>query len=91
MKTIVKFAAVTLLAMSAVAPALAFEPESQILTERSMANVGQNQAYGSYAQAIGAPAATVEPESQLLAERGVYQNQVFSAHAEVRSWAGTRR
>ena len=85
MKTLTKFAAITLLAMSAVAPAFAFEPEAQILTERSMSAVGQNHAYGSYAQDIGAPTSPVEPEAQLLAERGVYQNNAFNAHAEVRT------
>ncbi len=52
MKTLTKLATVTLLAMSAAAPAFAFEPEAQILTERSMSAVGQNQAYGAYAQEI---------------------------------------
>jgi hypothetical protein len=89
MKTIVKFTVATLLAMSAAAPAFAFNPEAQLLDERSM-TVGQNQPYGSYAQEITAPAITVAPEAQLLAERG-YQGQALNAHAEVRSWAGTRR
>jgi hypothetical protein len=89
MKTIVKFTAVALLAMSAAAPAFAFNPEAQLLDERSMA-VGQNQAHGSYAQTSGAPVITVAPEAQLLNER-TYQDQAFNAHAEVRSWAGTRR
>ena len=91
MKTIVKFAAAALLAMSAVAPALAFEPESQILTERSMSAVGQNLAYGAHAQAIVGTTMTIAPEAQLLSERGAYQDQAFNARAEVRSWAGTRR
>jgi len=91
MKTITKFAAGALLALSVAAPALAFEPESQLLVERSMANVGQNQAYSAHAQAGTTMTIAPEAQIQLLAERGVYQNQVFSAHAEVRSWAGTRR
>lgn len=90
MKTIVKLTVATLLAMSAAAPAFAFNPEAQLLDERSMSAVGQNQAYGSYAQDIGASVTTVAPEAQLLAERA-NQNQAFNAHAEVRSWAGTRR
>jgi hypothetical protein len=84
MKTIVKFAAVALLAMSAAAPALAFEPESQLLSERSMSAVGQDQAYAAYAQDIAAPAVNVEPEAQLLAERNTYMSTVHT-------WAGTRR
>ena len=84
MKTITKLATAALLAMSAVAPALAFEPESQILIERSMSAVGQNQANSAYAQAIVAPVATIAPEAQLLAERNSYM-------PTVRNWAGTRR
>ena len=50
MKTLTKLTIAALLAVSAAAPALAFEPELQILIERSMSAVGQNQAYGAYAQ-----------------------------------------
>ncbi|HEX5210442.1 MAG TPA: hypothetical protein VFW22_01745 [Pseudolabrys sp.] len=85
MKTITKLAIAALFAVSAAAPALAFEPESQILSERSMSVAGHDQAYGSYAQGAGAPAQSTEPEAQLLAERGAYQNPAFNAHAEVRS------
>jgi hypothetical protein len=84
MKTLTKLTIAALLAVSAAAPALAFEPESQILTERSMSAVGQNQAYGAYAQDIAAPAIVVEPESQLLTERNRYMSAVHT-------WAGTRR
>jgi hypothetical protein len=84
MKTLTKLAIATLLAVSAAAPALAFEPESQILVERSMSAVGQNQAYGAYAQDIAAPASTIAPEAQLLAERSSYMPTVHT-------WAGTRR
>ena len=84
MKTLTKLAIAALLAVSAAAPALAFEPEAQILTERSMSAVGQNQAYGAYAQAIAAPAVTIAPEAQLLAERSNYMSTVHT-------WAGTRR
>ena len=87
MKTITKFAAGALLALSVAAPALAFEPESQLLVERSMANVGQNQAYSAHAQA--GTTMTIAPEAQILAERGA--DQALNAHAEVRTWAGTRR
>jgi hypothetical protein len=83
MKTLTKLAIATLFAVSAAAPALAFEPESQILSERSMSVVGHDQAYGSYAQDIGAPVQSTEPEAQLLAERGVYQNQAYTARAQV--------
>ena len=84
MKTLTKLAIATLLAVSAAAPALAFEPEAQILAERSMTAVGQNQAYGAYAQAIAAPVVTIAPEAQLLAERN-------SSMSTVHTWAGTRR
>ena len=84
MKTFTKLAIGTLLAVSAAAPAFAFEPEAQILVERSMSAVGQNQAYGAYAQATAAPVITISPEAQLLAERSNYMPTV---HA----WAGTRR
>jgi len=84
MKTLTKLATVTLLAMSAAAPAFAFEPEAQILTERSMSAVGQNQAYGAYAQETTAPAFTIAPEAQLLAERSNYMSTVHT-------WAGTPR
>jgi hypothetical protein len=84
MKTLTKLTIAALLAVSAAAPALAFEPESQILTERSMSAVHQNQANSSYAQAIVAPVATIAPEAQLLAERNSYM-------PNVRTWAGTRR
>jgi hypothetical protein len=84
MKTFTKLTIAALLAVAAAAPALAFEPESQILTERSMSAVGQNQAYGAYAQAIAAPVFTVAPEAQLLAERNTYMSTVHT-------WAGTRR
>ena len=84
MKTLTKLAIATLLAVSAAAPALAFEPEAQILTERSMTAVSQNQAYGAYAQAIAAPVVTIAPEVQLLAERN-------SSISTVHTWAGTRR
>jgi hypothetical protein len=49
-----------------------------------MSAVGQNQAYGAYAQEITAPAIVVEPESQLLTERNSYMSAVHT-------WAGTRR
>jgi hypothetical protein len=83
MKTLTKLTIATLLAVSAAAPAFAFEPESQLLIERSM-SAGQNQAYGAYAQDIAAPVVTVSPEAQLLAERSNYMSTV-------RTWAGTRR
>ncbi len=84
MKTLTKLTIAALLAVSAAAPALAVEPEAQILTERSMTAVGQNQAYGAYAQAIAARVVTIAPEAQLLAERN-------SSMSIVHTWAGTRR
>ena len=84
MKTITKFAAAALLTMSAMAPAFAYNPEAQLLTERSMSAVGQNQVYGAYAQEITAPVITIAPEAQLLAERNSYMSAVHT-------WAGTRR
>ncbi len=84
MKTLTKLTIAALLAVSAAAPALAFEPEAQILTERSISAVGQDQAYGAYAQAIAAPMFTIAPEAQLLAERNSYMSTVHT-------WAGTRR
>jgi uncharacterized protein (DUF1501 family) len=83
MKTLTKLTIATLLAVSAAAPAFAFEPESQLLVERSM-SASQNQAYGAYAQDIAAPVVTVSPEAQLLAERA-------QANAVFRSPVGTRR
>ena len=95
MKTIVKFTAGALLALSVAAPALAYNPEAQLLVERSMVNVGQSQAYSAYAQDIGAPTSPIAPEAQLLAERGGYQDQGFNARAQAdavtHSRAGTRR
>lgn len=84
MKTPTKLTIAALLAVSAAAPAFAFEPESQIPVERSMSAVGQDQAYGAYAQAIAAPVLAVTPEAQLLAERNSYMSAVHT-------WAGTRR
>jgi hypothetical protein len=83
MKTLAKLTIATLLAVSAAAPALAFDPEGQILVERSMSVVGQDHAYGAYAQAIAAPTFAVEPEGQILAERNSYMPNVHT-------WAGTR-
>ena len=84
MKTLTKLTIAALLAVSVAAPALAFEPEAQILTERSMSAVGQNQAYGAYAQVDRRAGFTIAPEAQLLAERNSYMSTV-------RTWAGTRR
>ena len=84
MKTIVKFATAAVLVASAVAPALAYNPEAQLLAERSMSVIGQDQAYSAYAQDIAAPVVTVAPEAQLLTERNAYMPTVHT-------WAGTRR
>ena len=89
MKTITKFAAGALLALSVAAPAFAYNPESQLLVERSMSAVGQDQAYNAHAQAIVGTTMTIAPEAQLLSERGA--NEAFNARAQVGSWAGTRR
>ena len=85
MKTITKFAAAALLAMSAVAPALAIEPEAQLLAERNtyMPAMGHEQAYRAHADVTGSQAIVIDPAAQLLAERGgVYQSPAFYAHAQ---------
>ena len=69
MKTITKLATAALLAMSAVAPALAFEPESQILVERSMSPVHQGQATSRTRRRSPRRCSRVAPEAQLLTER----------------------
>jgi len=97
MKTITKFTAAALLAMSAVAPALAFEPEAQQFAERNTyaSAMGHDQAYGAHAQVIGAQALPIEPEARQLAERDAYQDQALDARAQadavIHSRAGTRR
>ena len=85
MKTITKFAAAALLAMSAVAPALAIEPEAQLLAERNayMPAMGHAQAYRAHAEVTGSQAVAIDPVAQLLAERGgVYQDPAFNARAQ---------
>ena len=90
MKTTTKFAAAALLALSAVAPALAIEPEAQLLAERNtyMSAMGHEQAYRAHAEVTGSSAIAIDPAAQLFAERGgIYQSPAFAAHAQ----ADTRR
>lgn len=85
MKTITKFAAAALLALSAVAPALATEPEAQLLVERNtyMPAMGHAQAYRAHAEVAGSSVIAIDPAAQLLAERGgVYQDPAFNARAQ---------